>query len=315
LNWPSLSGDSAYDPRGDSFIMSMHKDFEQFEEVAASERERAFQAAIIIPLLQRLGFSVVWNNHGRAEKGNDVIFAEIDRLGGVVYYGMQVKYIDQLGKAQSQGLIDDVREAFTCPFDEPKRGEKGHISRFYIANAGSISPDVAESVRCGVGNWTPPCNVRFLDGEALATLDKWAAYQRGMFIREQLTGLMLELTANRATLTALVPQVTSDAIAGKVPPVAALRLAAISGYLERPILADRIPVALVVKYWNRVTLLIELQRWVSNPLTEMRASAGLLEKIISQMAESVALIDAIMPPLKAALEELEDFPVSSPPPT
>jgi hypothetical protein len=47
----------------------------------------------------------------------------------------------------------------------------------------------------------------------------------------------------------------------------------------------------------------------------MRASAGLLEKIISQMAESVALIDAIMPPLKAALEELEDFPVSSPPPT
>ena len=77
--------------------MSMHTDFEKFKRLAPHERERAFQAAIVVPLLQRLGFSVVWDNHGRAEKGNDVIFAEIDRLHGYVYYGMQVKYLDQIG--------------------------------------------------------------------------------------------------------------------------------------------------------------------------------------------------------------------------
>ena len=37
------------------------------------------QEPLLIPLLQRLGFSLVFNYHGRAEFGKDLIFAEVDR--------------------------------------------------------------------------------------------------------------------------------------------------------------------------------------------------------------------------------------------
>ncbi|MDP2754082.1 MAG: hypothetical protein Q8P40_06790 [Nitrospirota bacterium] len=80
--------------------------------------EDEFTQEFLIPLLQRLGFSLVVNYHGSSEFGKDLIFAELDRFGHVRYHGLQAKY-------------------------EPS------ISSFYSINGGSIGPE--EKVKMGSG--------------------------------------------------------------------------------------------------------------------------------------------------------------------
>ena len=63
--------------------MAIPPEFRNFND------EADFTARWIIPLLHRLGFSVVVNYHGQREFGRDVVFGEIDRFGHVVYYAMQ----------------------------------------------------------------------------------------------------------------------------------------------------------------------------------------------------------------------------------
>ena len=53
--------------------------------------EAGFITRFVLPLLQRLGYSLVVNYHGTREFGKDLVFGEIDRFGHVVYHGMQVK--------------------------------------------------------------------------------------------------------------------------------------------------------------------------------------------------------------------------------
>jgi hypothetical protein len=61
------------------------------EFVFANEND--FVQRFLIPLLHRLGFSVVANYHRtHGELGKDLVFAEIDRFGHIRYCGLQAKY-------------------------------------------------------------------------------------------------------------------------------------------------------------------------------------------------------------------------------
>ena len=105
--------------------MAMPKEFEHFKSLP-SQRARAGVSSTDRDFASSaLGLSMVWDNHGRYERGNDVIFAEMDRFGDVLYSGIQVKFRDELKKSDSGELIDDIREAFTSNFDEPRKGVKG----------------------------------------------------------------------------------------------------------------------------------------------------------------------------------------------
>ena len=77
--------------------MSMPHGLQKFKRLAPHERERAFQAADRCPPIATARVLCRVGQPRQSEKGNDVIFAEIDRLHGYVYYGMQVKYLDQIG--------------------------------------------------------------------------------------------------------------------------------------------------------------------------------------------------------------------------
>ena len=68
-------------------------------ELKIFANEADFLARFIIPLLYRLGFSVVVNYHGQREFGRDLVLGEIDRFGHVLYYGLQAKYVDSLSQA------------------------------------------------------------------------------------------------------------------------------------------------------------------------------------------------------------------------
>lgn len=92
----------------------------------------------LVPLLQRLGFSLVVNYHGSAEYGKDLVFADIDRFGHVAYHAMQAKYKPAIGNNDVQGLVNDCLQAFANPFSHPQTGASQSISKFYAVNAGSL---------------------------------------------------------------------------------------------------------------------------------------------------------------------------------
>lgn len=88
-------------------------------ELANFNNEESFTDSFLIPLLQRLGFSVVVNFHGTSEFGKDIIFGEIDRFGHVVYHGLQAKYVASTSLSASDELIEDAKQAFNNPFTHP----------------------------------------------------------------------------------------------------------------------------------------------------------------------------------------------------
>jgi hypothetical protein len=165
----------------------------------------------------------------------------MDPFNDLLYFGMQVKFLETLSGGDSRELANDVVEAFRCPFQDNKRGVEGNISRFYILNGGNIADGVAERVRGEVnGRGIIAPNVRFIDGKELVDLSKWATYSRGLFVREQLTGLLLELTANQRIMAAT--EIAFDLYVNKSGPYPILRcrLEALSAYLQRPFATDRI---------------------------------------------------------------------------
>ena len=52
--------------------------------------EADFTRRFLVPLLLRLGYSIVAEYHGQREFGKDVVFGEIDRLGEVVDHGSKL---------------------------------------------------------------------------------------------------------------------------------------------------------------------------------------------------------------------------------
>src|SRR5262249_52359353 len=104
-------------------------------------REFQFRDLFVMPLLVRLGFGVVANNHGKREFGRDVVFGDVDRFGHVVYYGMQIKYESSISLSDSHSLAQDAEQATHNPFKHPQTGREEYISCFYVANAGDISDE------------------------------------------------------------------------------------------------------------------------------------------------------------------------------
>lgn len=139
--------------------------------------EAAFRDEYLIPLIQRLGFSIVFNYHGQAEFGKDIIFGDIDRFGREIFFGMPAKYLPSISQKNSHCLVDDVVEAFTHPFTHPQTGKEEYISKFYVANAGSIAPNA----RANFFKRLATMNIRkvsLLDGQALKVRERWASVPR-----------------------------------------------------------------------------------------------------------------------------------------
>jgi hypothetical protein len=92
-------------------------------ELESYKKEEHLTDDFLIPLLQRLGFSIVVNFHGASEFGKDIIFGEIDRFGRVVYHGLQAKYVPSISLSASDELIEDAKQAFNNPFTHPQTAE------------------------------------------------------------------------------------------------------------------------------------------------------------------------------------------------
>lgn len=220
--------------------MAIPPEFRTFKD------EADFTARWIIPLLHRLGFSVVVHYHGRREFGRDVVFGEIDRFGHVVYYAMQVKFVASVSQSDSHDLIADAKESFGHEFNHPQKKTSERVCRFYAANAGSIATNARDNFFALLETQLS-VNSALLDGRALLALDRSATLNRDSLAKESLCGLLIELRVNR---TNKLEHGLNAFLENGPYPMQRFRLAATSAMLERPIILDGNFIQHLQDYWH-----------------------------------------------------------------
>jgi hypothetical protein len=236
-------------------LMAIPKEF-------AFASEDDFIQRFLIPLLHRLGFSVVANYHRtRGELGKDLVFAEIDRFGHIRYCGLQAKYEQSIGLSAVETLIQDCRQAFANPFNHPHTHTEERIQTFYAVNGGSISDDARQHFFGSVGHPLATCT-RILDGKSLLALDRWAAANRSLATLPDLNGLLLEIRFNRNVSGVILPLLErslqsqdgvepSRVMTNPVFPKR-FRVNATAQYLQRPFFVEAVPPEQVEAYWENL---------------------------------------------------------------
>lgn len=243
--------------------------------------EEEFTQKLVIPLLNRLGFSVVLNYHGTMEFGKDLIVGEFDRFAHIRYYGIQVKYISSISLSDSHDLIRDCEQAFNNTFVHPHTGEEPMINTFYVINGGSISDQAKQnyfsSLRPKYGD-----NARLIDGKSLVQLDHSIATISLQQSKSVLTGLLLELQLNNNLVPQVCESLNKMINEEGAYPVQRGCAQAVSSFLQQPqsYLSRSIP--LLQKYWQSINMFNHIVDSVGVPL-----SAGDYKKIRVEAAVGV----------------------------
>lgn len=163
-------------------------------EFSVYQNEADFRDRFLVPLLHRLGFSVVVNYHGTREFGRDLIFAEIDRFGHVVYFALQAKFVPSIGQGDAHDLVRDAVESFSHDFLHPQKQTTERVCRFYVANGGSIATNARDNF-FQILQKPYAANSVLLDGQSLLTLHRIIGFRGSA--REVFAGLLLEQACNR----------------------------------------------------------------------------------------------------------------------
>lgn len=253
--------------------------------------EDDFNQRYVIPLLHKLGYSVVANFHGSAEFGKDLIFAEIDRFGHVCFNAIQTKYVP-IGRDAMEGLVLDCKQAFVNEFTHPQTGSKERISRFYVVNGGSISDQAIDHFFSSI---TPiyGANARVLQGRDLLVLERWAAPKPNNSIVEKLTGVVLEVRFNQRQLHDMHKQMEQQVEANsKIYIPTSVKLHAVNTFLASPPIVDPIVIDALEKYWIAISLVNELNIHHRRRLgpapdtqaTELKVFSDIKERILKQGA-------------------------------
>lgn len=274
--------------------MSIPDELRRFEAFGR-DKELRFTNDYVIPVLQQLGLSVVYN-HGQREYGRDLVVGELDTFSHFIYFGVQVKFEPNLGLGNaSRDLANDARQAFLNPFVHPQTGRNEWVSRFYAINAGTIT--AFEDVYNQINDRAIASNTVLIDGNGIVGFQKLGAFTRGAMIRETLTGLLLEIRTNRDIMP-----IMDTSLVGDVSPQRC-RLSATAAFLARPFALSTISYSQVSFYWTLCNImnmaLDELLR-VPKPNRENRQQlySNARDVIRSVQAEVEESISSVMKSLE-----------------
>jgi len=265
--------------------------------------EQSFRDSFLMPLLQRLGFSIVVNYHGSREFGRDIVFGELDRFGHVIYFAMQAKYEPSISQAASHDLIRDAREAFNHPFRHPQTGVEHFILAFYVATAGTISDQASENFFNTLANERIR-HARLLDGPGLLLLDRWASISRGTLIRERINGMLMEIRMNRRVFSTLPDMMKANIYENAPFPVQRARLNATGSFLESPVFSERVNVSNVELYYESGRIVNRLADEIGGTQIEGSYKQGRLNGIIEYAPAALLLGNKVADCLEALLGDL-----------
>jgi len=110
--------------------------------------EKLFSTELILPLLRRMEFINVRYNHGIKEFGRDFLFAEINKFGETVNFGMQIKAGNISGKVNSEIdiIIGQINDAFSMPFNKLGDENDYYITTFIVAISGYFKDNAKDKI-------------------------------------------------------------------------------------------------------------------------------------------------------------------------
>lgn len=135
--------------------------------------EEQLTKQILIPLLRSLGFEGVRYEHGRFERGKDLVFWRSDAFGEKEWYAAQVK----VGKSPAgatdanslRALINQLQQACDCPFVNPD-GDEVSISRCLFITSAVVSTEAREAVKGLLRQYRVLRPVKIIDAPELVSL-------------------------------------------------------------------------------------------------------------------------------------------------
>ncbi len=193
--------------------------------------ESEFREKFIKPLLNRLGFYGVSEQHGTQEFGKDFVFSELHRLGGMRHYAAQAKHEKRLSQGASvDELLSQVRQAFARPFKRADSPRECHVSAVYVFDSGEITANAKEQLLSELERERYGDNAHFLDGERLDALNEWATLQTDANARARLVGL-------RSGLRFIIATLNEYQLEGK-PDFQPMFTQGIELYLSEPVICD-----------------------------------------------------------------------------
>ena len=214
--------------------------------------EVSFRKNLVEPLLNKLGFFLVTEYHGRREFGKDFVFSELHRFGGMRHYAAQVKHERTIGLGRAaDDLLIDINQAFANPFTLPDSPNEKSISAFYIFNSGSITSEAKDDLVQRLKRTPYGENVYFLDGDRLDSLNKWATYQSDKNIRQRLSGLRNQLFINIKIWNSIKTSVEK----GEFKEARGAFLFGVESFLSSPIFPERISGNDLMQVWQRARII------------------------------------------------------------
>lgn len=275
--------------RGIFYRMSLYERFKNEEE---------FREKLIKPLLNRLGFYGVSDQHGTQEFGKDFVFSELHRLGGMRHYAVQVKHEKTINQGASvDGLLSQVRQAFARPFKRADSPRECHVSAVYVFNSGEITANAKEQFLSELERERYGDNVHFLDGERIGALNEWAALQSDANARARLLGL-------RSALRFIIYTLDQYQLEGKPGPLP-MFTQGIELYLSEPVnCVDQVLVSLF-RLWQQLQLVEAVRKILAKHLsnnTLLEKNAPKLKQL-AQDARPLAI--EICQKIDAAIEKLK----------
>jgi hypothetical protein len=266
--------------------------YEQFKD------EADFREKFVKPLLNRLGYYGVSEQHGTQEFGKDFVFSELHRLGGMRHYAAQVKHEERINQgAAIDGLLSQVRQAFAKPFKRADSPRECHVSAVYVFNSGEITANAKEQLLSELGIAHYGDNVHFLDGERLDALNEWATLQSDANARTRLLGL-------RSALRFIIATLHEYQHEGKPKPHP-MFIQGIELYLSEPVNCDDQLLVSLFKLWEQLQS-VEMTRNILfrhlNDTVALEKNAPLLKKLAHD-ARTLAI--EICHKIDAAIENMK----------
>lgn len=216
--------------------------------------EAEFREKFVKPLLNRLGYYGVSEQHGTQEFGKDFVFSELHRLGGMRHYAAQVKHEARINQGASvDGLLTQVRQAFARPFKRPDSPRECYVSAVYVFNSGEITANAKEQLLSELQRERYGDNVHFLDGERLDALNEWATLQSDANARARLLGLRSALRFNIRVLK----EVSVDRNQEYVEP---MYIQGIELYLSEPVNCDDQLLVSLFRLWQMLAQMEETRK-------------------------------------------------------
>ena len=265
--------------------------------------EADFREKFVKPLLNRLGYYGVSEQHGTQEFGKDFVFSELHRLGGMRHYAAQVKHEERINQGTSiEGLLSQVRQAFAKPFKRTDSPRECHVSAVYVFNSGEITANAKEQLLSDLERERYGENVHFLGGERLAALNEWATLGTDANARTRLLGLRSSL---RVTIH-LLKKCESE---GK-PSFQPMFIQGIELYLSEPVNSDDQMIQSLLELWQRLQVLEALNKLLSKYVgnkspkvkdfleNESKDLKGMAKDALSRAREISKKVDALIEKMK-----------------